>query len=92
MCLESRWYKRNPITVQPLLETLRLINGIHYSHFPCNSEDELKRHLSIIPSEKNGVLLIASHGERGNVSFSEKKNVKCVPLEKISEMILKKYE
>lgn len=91
MCLESSWYKHNPFTVQPFLETLRLIEGVEYSHFPCNSIEELKQHLSIQQSYQ-GILYLAMHGRSGRVSFSETNNKKRAPLEDIADMMERRFE
>ena len=91
ICLEARWYKKNPVTVQPFLETLRLIQGIEYSHFPCNSIEELKQHLSFNPYGSNVILYIAAHGRRGKISFSDTNDKKRAPLEDIAEMMGDKF-
>lgn len=90
ICLESQWYKKNPITVQPFLETLRLLDNVSYERFPCNNVDELRQHLAIEPHYSTGILYLCMHGRRGKIAFSEN-NKDQAPLESISEMMDGRY-
>ncbi len=91
VCLESQWFKKNPVTVQPFLETLRLIDGISYERFPCNSVQELEQHLSFNPHGTEGILYLAMHGRRGKVSFSATNEKNRAPIEDIAQMMDGRY-
>lgn len=90
LCLEATWWKDSPISVQPFLETLRMLEGVFFSRLTCNSVADLKHHLSQ-PTYKNGILYMAMHGRRGKLSFSDTKEKEMVTLPQLADMMSTRF-
>lgn len=84
-CLEATWYKDSTVTVQPYLETLRMLEGVPFVRYPCDTVDDLSHFLSK-PHGKPGILYLAMHGHKGKLSFTNR-NSQSVTLPELSEMM-----
>lgn len=86
-CIESLWDDdtEQPLTVVPLLDLVAKVNGVHFSHFTCNTLEELKFSLGKMPRRANyRILYLAFHGSAGVIELGDKT---CVSLEELSEIM-----
>lgn len=88
ICLEATWYANSPITVQPFLETLRMLEGVPFSRWPCDSVHDLEHYLSK-PMGKPGILYFAMHGQKGRLTFDQKGAI--ITLTKLSKMMGQRF-
>lgn len=69
LCLESMWDEYNTLSVEPLLQILRMNYGIQYNIFRWISFADLQHFLSFVTDDD--VIYIASHGEKGKLKSGE---------------------
>jgi hypothetical protein len=77
LCFEGLWDKNleQRLSVQPLLEIISKLNGINYTHCPCNTVNEFLFHLyqfnSSKAASKNSILYLAFHAHSGRIVLSD---------------------
>lgn len=91
LCLEATWYANSPITVQPFLETLRMLEGVSFVRYPCDTVRDLEHFLSKPVKGKPGILYLAMHGRKGKLSFSDTNEKEMVSITEVAKMMKKRY-
>lgn len=82
-CLESKWDDNNVLSVQPILDILRMNYGIQYNIFRWISFADLQHFCSFITDDD--VVYIASHGDKGKLKSAEEVQ-NTLPLEGLAEL------
>ena len=81
LCLEGLWDNNleQHLSVKPLLETISKLNGIKYTHCPCNTVSEFQFHLYNFTSSKiaskYSILYLAFHGHSGRIVLSDQEQL-----------------
>lgn len=91
-CVESLWDSQleNRLSVLPILElTAKINNPLRFIYLTCNTKAELRHNLGLLGRKKSyGILLLAFHGEPGEIQLAEKK---YVSLESLAGMMGRRF-
>jgi hypothetical protein len=82
LCFEGLWDNNleQRLSVKPLLETISKLNGIKFTHCPCNTVSEFHFHLYQFTRSKKivskyGILYMAFHGHSGRIVLSDQEQL-----------------
>ena len=81
LCLEGLWDNNleQRLSVKPLLEIISKLNGIRFTHCPCNTVSEFQFHLYNFTSSKIAskykILVLAFHGYSGRIVLSDQEQL-----------------
>jgi hypothetical protein len=81
LCFEGLWDNNleQRLSVKPLLEIISKLNGIKFTHCPCNTVSEFLFHLyqftSSKISSKYSILYLAFHGHSGRIVLSDQEQL-----------------
>ena len=81
LCLEGLWDNNleQRLSVKPLLEIISKLNGIRFTHCPCNTKSEFQFHLYNFTSSKIAskykILVLAFHGYSGRIVLSDQEQL-----------------
>ena len=90
-CLESLWDSdlENRLSILPLLDITSKTTSNRHIYLTCNTKAELRYNLGLLAGKKKyGVLLLAFHGEPGEIELAEKV---FVDLEELADMMQKGF-
>jgi len=96
LCLEGLWDNNleQHLSVKPLLETISKLNGIKFTHCPCNTVSEFQFHLyQLFTSSKIvskfSILYLAFHGYSGRIVLSDQEQLN---LEELAEIMGQRFQ
>lgn len=81
LCLEGLWDNNleQCLSVKPLIEIISKLNGIKFTHCPCNTVSEFQFHLYNFTSSKiaskYSILYLAFHGHSGRIVLSDQEQL-----------------
>jgi len=81
LCLEGLWDNNleQRLSVKPILEIISKLNGIRFTHCPCNTKSEFLFHLYNFTASKiiskYSILYLAFHGHSGRIVLSDQEQL-----------------
>ena len=81
LCLEGLWDNNleQRLSVKPILEIVSKLNGIKFTHCPCNTKSEFLFHLYQFTASKiiskYSILYLAFHGHSGRIVLSDQEQL-----------------
>ena len=95
LCLEGLWDNNleQRLSVKPLLEIISKLNGIRFTHCPCNTVSEFQFHLYNFTSSKiaskYSILYLAFHGHSGRIVLSDQEQLN---LEDLADLMGQRFQ